>query len=321
MKKILTSMLALFALFWLAACTLENGSSSNSTAPASGAKSSSDAKPTAVTGDKTIGLSISTLNNPFFVTLNDAAKAKADSLQAKLTVVDAQNDASKQAADVEDLIQQGVKLIIINPVDSAAVASAIESANKAGIPVITVDRSAGGGKVISHIASDNVAGGKLAGDYMLKSIAAGSDVAMLEGVAGSSAAIERGEGFTKAVEGKVKIVASQTADFDRSKGLSVMENILQANPNIKAVFAQNDEMALGALEAIAAAKKDIMVIGFDATADAVAKVKEGKLAATVEQQPKLIGEQAIDTAVKYLSGEQVPASIPVELKLVTKDAQ
>ena len=238
-----------------------------------------------------------------------------------MTVVDAQNDASKQAADVEDLIQQGVKLIIINPVDSAAVASAIESANKAGIPVITVDRSAGGGKVISHIASDNVAGGKLAGEYMLKSIAAGSDVAMLEGVAGSSAAIERGEGFTKAVEGKVKIVASQTADFDRSKGLSVMENILQANPNIKAVFAQNDEMALGALEAIAAAKKDIMVIGFDATADAVAKVKEGKLAATVEQQPKLIGEQAIDAAVKYLSGEQVPASIPVELKLVTKDAQ
>ena len=318
MKKILTSMLAMFALFWLAACTLENGSSSNTTASA---PAGSDAKPTAVTGDKTIGLSISTLNNPFFVTLNDAAKAKADSLQAKLTVVDAQNDASKQAADVEDLIQQGVKLIIINPVDSAAVASAIESANKAGIPVITVDRSAGGGKVISHIASDNVAGGKLAGEYMLKSIAAGSDVAMLEGVAGSSAAIERGEGFTKAVKGKVKIVASQTADFDRSKGLSVMENILQANPNIKAVFAQNDEMALGALEAIAAAKKDIMVIGFDATADAVAKVKEGKLAATVEQQPKLIGEQAIDAAVKYLSGEQVPASIPVELKLVTKDAQ
>lgn len=318
MKKILTSMLALFALFWLAACTLENGSSSNT---AASAPAGSDAKPTAVTGDKTIGLSISTLNNPFFVTLNDAAKAKADGLKAKLTVVDAQNDASKQAADVEDLIQQGVKLIIINPVDSAAVASAIESANKAGIPVITVDRSAGGGKVISHIASDNVAGGKLAGEYMLQSIAAGSDVAMLEGVAGSSAAIERGEGFTKAVEGKVKIVASQTADFDRSKGLSVMENILQANPNIKAVFAQNDEMALGALEAIAAAKKDIMVIGFDATADAVAKVKEGKLAATVEQQPKLIGEQAIDAAVKYLSGEQVPASIPVELKLVTKDAQ
>ncbi len=318
MKKILTSMLAMFALFWLAACTLENGSSSNT---AASAPAGSDAKPTAVTGDKTIGLSISTLNNPFFVTLNDAAKAKVDSLQAKLTVVDAQNDASKQAADVEDLIQQGVKLIIINPVDSAAVASAIESANKAGIPVITVDRSAGGGKVISHIASDNVAGGKLAGEYMLKSIAAGSDVAMLEGVAGSSAAIERGEGFTKAVEDKVKIVASQTADFDRSKGLSVMEYILQANPNIKAVFAQNDEMALGALEAIAAAKKDIMVIGFDATADAVAKVKEGKLAATVEQQPKLIGEQAIDAAVKYLSGEQVPASIPVELKLVTKDAQ
>lgn len=318
MKKYFAMVMATIALFWLAACSLESGSGSSNT-PASGA--GSDAKPAAVSGEKTIGLSISTLNNPFFVTLNDAAKTKADSLQAKLTVVDAQNDASKQAADVEDLIQQSVKLIIINPVDSAAVASAIESANKAGIPVITVDRSADGGKVISHIASDNKAGGKLAGEYMLQHIAAGSDVAMLEGVAGSSAAIERGEGFTQAVDGKVKIVASQTADFDRSKGLSVMENILQAHPSIKAVFAQNDEMALGALEAIAAAKKDIMVIGFDATTDAVAKVKAGKLAATVEQQPALIGEQAIDTAVKYLSGEQVPASIPVELKLVTKDAK
>lgn len=317
MKKYFAMMLATFAMFWLAACSLESGSSTtNTNAAASG---SSDAKPTAVAGDKIIGLSVSTLNNPFFVTLSDSAKAKADSLQAKLTVVDAQNDASKQAADVEDLIQQGVKLIIINPVDSAAVASAIESANKAGIPVITVDRSANGGKVVSHIASDNVAGGKLAGDFMLKHIAEGSEVAMLEGVAGSSAAIERGEGFTKAVEGKAKIVTSQTADFDRSKGLSVTENILQAQPNIKAIFAQNDEMALGALEAIAAAKKDILVIGFDATDDAVAKVKEGKLAATVEQQPKLIGEQAVDAAVKYLGGEQIPVSIPVELKLVSKE--
>lgn len=309
MKKYFTLMMATFALFWLAACSMESGSSSATPAASS---------QTAQSGDKTIGMSISTLNNPFFVTLSDSAKTKAAALGANLTVVDAQNDASKQAADVEDLIQQGVKLIVINPVDSAAVVSAIESANKVGIPVITVDRSANGGNVFSHIASDNVAGGKLAGEYLLTLIPEGSEVAMLEGVAGSSAAIERGEGFTKAVEGKLKIVTSQTADFDRSKGLTVMENILQAQPNVKAVFAQNDEMALGALEAVAAAKKDVVVIGFDATDDAVAKVKEGKLAATVEQQPALIGEEAINAAVKHFNGENVEKSIPVQLKLVTQ---
>ncbi|UOO92279.1 ribose ABC transporter substrate-binding protein RbsB [Vitreoscilla stercoraria] len=309
MKKYFTLMMATFALFWLAACSLESGSSS--TTPAASSQ-------TAQSGDKTIGMSISTLNNPFFVTLGDSAKTKAAALGASLTVVDAQNDASKQAADVEDLIQQGVKLIIINPVDSAAVVSVIESANKAGIPVITVDRSANGGNVFSHIASDNVAGGKLAGEYLLTLVPEGSEVAMLEGVAGSSAAIERGEGFTKAVTGKLNIVTSQTADFDRSKGLTVMENILQAQPNVKAVFAQNDEMALGALEAVAAAKKDIVVIGFDATEDAVAKVKAGKLAATVEQQPALIGEEAINAAVKHFNGENVEKAIPVQLKLVTK---
>lgn len=233
-------------------------------------------------------------------------------------MADAQDDASKQASDVENLIQKGVDLIIINPVDSASVATAVEAANNANIPVITVDRSAEGGEVVAHIASDNVAGGELAGDYLMTLIDEGAQIAMLEGVAGSSAARDRGEGFLNIVEGKVNLVASQTANFNRTEGLTVMENILQANPDVKAVFAQNDEMALGALEAISAANKDIVVIGFDATEDAVAKVQAGELAATVAQQPALIGEKAIETAVKVLNGESVEANIPVDLELVTK---
>ena len=264
-----------------------------------------------------IGFSISTLNNPFFVTLSDGAKAQAKELGADLTVVDAQDNASKQASDVEDLIQQGVDLLLINPTDSAAVASAVESANNAGIPVITVDRSSDSGEVISHIASDNVAGGKLAGEYLAELVGKNAKVAELEGVAGSSAARDRGDGFNSAAK-SLNIVARQTANFNRAEGLTVMENILQSNPDIKGVFAHNDEMALGALEAITAAGKDIVVIGFDATDDAVAAVKAGTMAATVAQKPDEIGKIAIQTAVKSLKGEAVETSIPVDLELIKK---
>lgn len=289
----------------LAACSMEApGSSSEET---SGGDKAEDFK---------IGFSISTLNNPFFVTLSEGAEAKAKELGATLSVVDAQDNASKQASDVEDLIQQDVDMIMINPVDSEAVAAAVESANSANIPVITVDRSSAGGEVVSHIASDNVAGGEMAGEHLLSLVGEGALVAELEGVPGSSAARERGEGFNNVAEGKLEVSAKQTANFNRSEGLSVMENILQANPDIKGVFAHNDEMALGALEAIEASGKDITVVGFDATDDAVKAVEEGRLAGTIAQKPEMIGEKALETAVQSLKGEKVEASIPVELELV-----
>lgn len=309
MKKWTNLLIVAIATIVLAACSMDSGTSSDEGKKDTGSDKESDVK---------IGFSVSTLNNPFFVSLSDAAEAKAKKTGASITVVDAQDDASKQASDVEDLIQQGVDLIIINPVDSASVVTAVESANNANIPVITVDRSAEGGEVVTHIASDNVAGGRLAGEHLLTLVDEGAQIAMLEGVAGSSAARDRGEGFKKAVEGKLNIATSQTANFNRSEGLTVMENIMQANTDIVAVFAQNDEMALGALEAISSFDKNIIVIGFDATEDAVAKVKAGEMAATVAQQPELIGEKAVEAAIDHLNGEKLEASIPVELELVTK---
>jgi len=304
MKKLTLVFVALVALV-LSACSMESPFLENAK------DNSKDGK-----FSYKIGFSISTLNNPFFVTLSEGAKANAKEQGAEMSIVDAQDDASKQASDVEDLIQQGVDLILINPVDSSAVGSAVESANAAGIPVITVDRSAESGEVVSHIASDNVAGGELAGQYLLELVGEGAKVAMLEGVAGSSAARDRGEGFLNAVERKVDLVSSLTANFDRGEGLTVMENMLQANPEIQAVFAQNDEMALGALEAIQATGKDIKVIGFDATDDALAKIKEGKLAASVAQKPEEIGKAAIETAISYLNGDTVEEFVPVDLELV-----
>lgn len=271
-------------------------------------------------GKVTIGLAVSTLNNPFFVSLKEGAEKAAEAAGAELIVVDAQDDTAKQISGVEDLIQKKVNVIMINPTDSAAIVTAVEAANKANIPVITVDRAAEGGQVVSHIASDNVKGGKMAGDFILEKLGGKGNIVELQGIAGTSAARDRGKGFHEAVDNKegVKVVASQPADFDRAKGLSVMENILQANKDVQAIFAHNDEMALGALQAVEAAGSNILVVGFDATDDAVKAVNDGKMGATVAQKPAAIGETALQTAVKVAKGEKVESNIPVDLELVTK---
>ncbi len=267
----------------------------------------------------TIGLVLSTLNNPFFVDLRDGAQAKADELGATLVVLDSQDDSATEMSNVEDLITQGVDLIMINPTDSDAVGNAVAAANEAGIPVITLDRSANAGEIVAHIASDNVAGGKMAGEFMVEQLGGAGKVVELEGIPGASAARDRGEGFNAAIaESDIEVVAKQTANFDRAEGLSVMENILQAQPEINAVFAHNDEMALGALEAVKASGREIMVVGFDATDDAVNAVKAGDMAATVQQLPKEIGSMGVETAMKVLAGEMVETYIPVDLALVTE---
>ena len=272
-------------------------------------------------GKKVIGLSISTLNNPFFVDLKDGAQAAAKELGIELVVMDAQNDASKQMANIENLVQQKVSVLIVNPVDSKAVVPAIEAANKANIPVITVDRGADGGKIVSAIASDNVAGGKMAAQLLIDKLGGKGKVIELEGIPGSSAANDRGKGFDDGIKAAtgITLAAKQPADFDRAKGMKVMENILQANPEIQAVFAQNDEMALGAVEAIKAAKRqNVLVVGFDATEDAIKAVDSGDMLATVAQKPKDMGKVSIETAQKIMSGETVPESIPVALELIVK---
>jgi ribose transport system substrate-binding protein len=270
----------------------------------------------------TVGLSISTLNNPFFVDLRDGAQLAAQKADLSLTILDAQNDPAKQASSIEDLIAGKVSLVIINPTDSDAIVPTVKKLNAARVPVITVDRGASGGEIVAHIASDNVAGGVMAAEYVAKRLNGRGNVVMLEGIAGTSAARDRGKGFRDGLKKypNIKIVASQTADFDRAKGLQVMENILQAQRNINAVFAQNDEMALGAIQAVVAAKRDkaIFVVGFDAIADAVKAVQQGRMAATIAQQPKVMGQLSVEAAMRVLSGQAVPKFTPVPLKLITK---
>lgn len=304
MKKAVSVILTL-SLFLLTACSLE---------PPQWAKPSNS-------GNKkefTIGFSVSTLNNPFFVSLKKGIEKEAKKRGMKVIIVDAQNDSSKQTSDVEDLIQQGVDALLINPTDSSAISTAVESANAVGVPVVTIDRSAEQGKVETLVASDNVKGGEMAAAFIADKLGKGAKVAELEGVPGASATRERGSGFHNIADQKLQVVTKQSADFDRTKGLTVMENLLQGHPDIQAVFAHNDEMALGALEAINSSGKDILVIGFDGNKDALASIKDGKLSATVAQQPELIGKLATEAADDILHGKKVQKTISAPLKLETQ---
>lgn len=269
--------------------------------------------------DMKIGLSVSTLNNPFFVSLKNGVVKEAKKQGIEVIVVDAQNDSAKQINDVEDLLQQGVNALLINPTDSSAISTAVQSANGIGVPVVTLDRSAEKGKVEALVASDNVKGGQMAAEYVVKTLGENAKVAELEGVPGASATRERGSGFHNIADEQLDVVAKQSADFDRTKGLTVMENVLQGNPDIQAVFAHNDEMALGAIEAITSSGKDIAVIGFDGNEDALKAVESGALTATVAQQPELIGELAVNAAKDVLQGKKVEEKISAPLKLVTKE--
>lgn len=270
--------------------------------------------------DIKIGLSISTLDNPFFVTLRDGAEAAAEKEDFEVISSDAQDDSSTQLDDVEDMIQQDIDILLINPADSDAVVSAIELANDEDIPVITVDRESEGGDVVTHIASDNVEGGEMAAEYIDEELDGEGNLVELEGVSGASATRERGEGFHNVIDDNddFDLVSQQSADFDRTEGLSVMENILQSDDDIDAVFAHNDEMALGAVEALESKDMldDVTIVGFDATDDGQEAVEDGKMDASIAQQPELIGETSIEEAEKVVNGEEVDDFIPVDLEML-----
>ena len=271
---------------------------------------------------KKVGIVLSTLNNPFFVSMKNGAEKEAEKLGYELIVLDSQDDPVKERSNVEDLIQLGVVALLINPTDSDAVIKALEIANESNIPVITLDRQANGGEVTSHIASDNIKGGAMAAEFALEQLGATENINVVElqGIPGASATRDRGAGFHSVLDDKsnVNFVSSQAADFDRQKGLSVMENIIQGNKDIQVVFAHNDEMALGAAKAIKSSNINAMVIGFDGGDDALDAIEKGEMKATVAQQPDLIGALGVQLAEKIYNGESVDKEIAADLKVVSK---
>ncbi|MET9449300.1 ABC transporter permease/substrate-binding protein [Streptomyces cinerochromogenes] len=269
-----------------------------------------------------MGLSLSTLNNPFFVQIRAGAQAEAEKLGVDLTVTDAQNDASQQANQLQNFTSSGLGAVIVNPVDSDAAGNSVKAADKAGIPVVAVDRGVNHASVDTLVASDNVAGGELAAKTIAEKLGGKGRIVILQGQAGTSAARERAAGFAEGLKAYpgVQVLAQQPADFDRTKGLDVMSNLLQAHPDVQGVIAANDEMALGAIKALGSkAGKSVQVVGFDGTPDGLTAVKDGTLYASVAQQPSQLGRIAVDNALKAVRGEKVGPTVKVPVKVVTKD--
>ncbi|MFD5117829.1 substrate-binding domain-containing protein [Streptomyces sp. NPDC058385] len=267
-----------------------------------------------------LGLSVSTLNNPFFVQMKAGAQAEAKKEGIELTVTDAQNDASQQANQLQNFTSEGMSSVIVNPVDSDAVGPAVRGANKADIPVVAADRGVNKAKTATLVASDNVAGGRQAAKTLADKLGGSGKIVILQGTAGTSASRERGQGFAEGIKAYpgIKVVAKQPADFDRTKGLDVMTNMLQANAGVDGVFAENDEMALGAIKALGSkAGKSVAVVGFDGTPDGLKAVQAGTLYASVAQQPKELGRIAVQNAVRAAKDKKVAEMVKVPVKVVT----
>ena len=274
----------------------------------------------AATG-KTIGVTLLTKEHVFY---RDLEKGLHDSAKEKgfdLVVTSGDWDLAKQQAQIENFIVQKVAAIIVCPVNSKGIGPAIEKANQARIPVFTADIKADGGQVVSHIASDNYLGGKLAGEYLVKALNGKGKVAVIDQPIVEST-IQRVRGFEEVLRGspEMHIVAKPNGDGVRDKAMKAAEDLLQGYPELNGIFGINDDSALGALSAIeSAGRKGIVVVGFDAIPEARAAIlRDSVLKADVVQNPLQIGQKTIETIDRYLRGETVPPLIPVEVRVVDK---
>ncbi len=278
-----------------------------------------------------VALVLKTLNSPFFIDMQKGAQAAADKLGIDLVVQAAERevDVEKQMQIVENLIQTGVKVLLITPSGSREIVPVLAKATAAGIPVVIVDTridaaAATAAKVTtaSFIGSDNFEGGRVAGAELIQVAKAKANVALLEGIPGHDTGDSRLRGFKDATKDTpgIKVVASQTANWERDQGFTVFQNMLQAHPEIDALFACNDMMALGAMEAIAAAGRTgkIRVIGFDAVDDARKAIDAGTMVASVAQFPGDMGRQAVESAAKLSKAEAIEATQQVRIELVKK---
>jgi ribose transport system substrate-binding protein len=283
-------------------------------------------------GRTTIALVMKTLNNPFFIDMQNGAEQAAKKLGVNLLVQapEREVDVEKQMQIIENLIEMKVGAICVSPSGSKEIVPAIKKANQAGIPVLVVDTRVdeaalreAKGRVAIFIGSDNVEGGRLAGEYIVNKLGGEGKVAILEGIPGHETADARLKGFHQAIAKApgIEIVSSQTANWERDQGFNVFQNILQSHPEVQALFACNDMMALGAVEAIAAAGKtgEILVIGFDAVKDAREAIERGEMEGSIAQFPHEMGRLAVEKAVELTDGKNVPDLLSTKIELITKD--
>lgn len=310
MKKLFSLLAILTVMVGLFGCSMDEGTSTSA-----GTKKDD--------GELKVGLSMNTLNNPFFVAVKEGAEAQAKEKGVNLVVTDAQNDPGKQLADVENLLQQNIDILIIDPADSDAIAQGVKKANDAKIPVFTIDRQSNGGEVITHIGFDALKSGNIAGNFLKDALSGKGKIVEIQGIIGTNVGQQRSAGFNEIMDQTegFEVVSRQSANFDRGEAMKVMEDILQSQPEIDGVYAANDEMALGALAAIEAAGRldEIVLIGCDAVDPALDAIRNGKMEATIAEPPFFLGKEAIDTALKISKGDSVEKEVILDSTLVTPE--
>lgn len=272
-----------------------------------------------------IAVVISTLNNPWFVVLGETASEKSRQLGYDVTLFDSQNNTAKETEHFENIIAKGYKAILFNPTDAEGSVVNVIAAKNAGIPTFCMDREINDNNAaVSQILSDNYSGCVTIGEYFVTKLNKTGKYAELLGLVGDNNTWNRSKGFHSVVDNypKLKMAAQQSADFDRSKAMEVMESILQAHPDISAVFCGNDAMAMGAYQALLSAGKadKIMVFGFDGAKDVINSIKNKKIMATGMQFPKKMAITAAEYADEYIRGKRdFQQKVPIEVELVTQE--
>ncbi|MBC7327785.1 substrate-binding domain-containing protein [bacterium] len=277
-----------------------------------------------------VGVSLLTKQHVFYRDLEKGMREEAAKRGLDLHIESAEFDNAQQTTQVENFITEGVDAIIVCPADSEGIVQAIKSANEKGVPVFTADITAKGGDVVCHVASNNVQGGRLAGEYLAKLLNGKGNIVIIDHPVVTSVQ-ERVKGFLEAIKKYpgIKLVARQSGEGQKDKAMAVMENLLQAYPNINGVFGINDDSALGALAAIRGSKvpnKDkIVIVGYDATPEACkAILNDTNLKADVIQYPKKIGQKVVEVVAKYLEAKRngkkidIPKIIYIDVGIVDK---
>jgi ribose transport system substrate-binding protein len=266
-----------------------------------------------------IGATLLTATHAFYKDLEAGLRDTASAKGFDLVVVACEMDPARQASQIEDFVARRVRALIVAPCDSSAVVPALAGPERAGIPVFTVDIAAHGGRVVSHVASDNLQGGRLAAETLAGLVGGRGKVLVIDHPTVASVQ-HRTQGFEEVLKKYpgITIVGRPSADGQRAKATQIMEDMLQAHRDLKGVFGINDDSALGASNVIeAAGRADIAVVGFDATEEAQAAIRRGgPLKADIAQHPRRIGETAMDLVVRHLAGESVPASVAIEVGVV-----
>ncbi|MCR4431910.1 MAG: sugar ABC transporter substrate-binding protein [Tepidanaerobacteraceae bacterium] len=317
MKKVISIILVtLLVVSLIAGCSSQKTSEQNQ---------SSQQNQQQETKKLTIAVIPKALDSEFWLDVKNGAEKAAQENNVDLIVLapDKESNVEQQFRIIEDMIQKKVDALLVAPCDSAGVVPFIDKANQANIPVFTVDTNADGGKIVSFVGTDNKLGGKIAGERVIKLLNGKGKVALIVGVPGQQTMRDRAAGFKEALAGApdIKLVAEQPANSERALAMTVMENILQANPDLNAVFACSTLMAMGAMEAVEAAGKldQIKVIGFDSQKESLEAIKAGKLDSLVAQSPFNMGYLGVKAAVDYINKKDVSNRIDTGTELVTKE--